>query len=140
MVFITVSAVLALAASATSVLGSPWPSPFKHTTHRVRDLDHGVQVRSFQPESTYEVSTIYYPIKLMFANICLMCVCDVFFIFRPLGMVLMDPIHAVMPRLQGKRSLWISSLHAPASTLVVLYTRAVLSVKLQNMSTSVKPS
>ena len=56
MVFITVSAVIALAASATSVLGTPWPSTAKHTTHRVRDLEHGIQVRAFQPESVYEVS------------------------------------------------------------------------------------
>lgn len=56
MVFITVPAVIALfAASATSVLGSPWPSTLKHSTHRVRDLEHGVQVRAFQPESVYEV-------------------------------------------------------------------------------------
>ena len=56
MVFIAASAVVALAVSTTSVLGSPWPSTVKHTTHRVRDLEHGIQVRAFQPESVYEVS------------------------------------------------------------------------------------
>ena len=56
MVFITVSAVIALAASAASVLGTPWPPSAKHTTHRVRELKHGIQVRAFQPESVYEAS------------------------------------------------------------------------------------
>lgn len=55
MVFsIRVSTVLVLAASVSSVLGAPWPSTSKHSTHRYRTLSNGVVAKSYQPESVYE--------------------------------------------------------------------------------------
>ena len=126
MVFIVASAVVALAVSATSVLGTPLSSTVKHTTHRVRDLEHDIQVRAFQPESVYEVSITHDAGALPTLS-------DVRRVLDLWGI----PIRAL---LQEKRLLSPSSALAPASIPIISCTRPASLVRLQSISTSVNLS
>lgn len=47
-------AFLTLAVFCTSALAAPWPLSAQHSTHRVRTLPNGLQVRSFHPEPVYK--------------------------------------------------------------------------------------
>lgn len=49
------SIVLAIACASSSA-AAPWPSSSKHTTHRVREISPDLQLETYHPESTYEVS------------------------------------------------------------------------------------
>lgn len=66
--FINVIGAFVLVLSSTSAAANQLPARHlvhQHSTHRMRDLPHGVQVKAFQPESVYEVRDSPFPLHVL---------------------------------------------------------------------------